>query len=222
MGRRALRSIDPSLDLSRHLLGFDDLPQPWDAAPVFGRKSPLEVEIGTGKGLFILQAAESTPDHDFFGIEVSAKYARFAAAKLAKRELANGRVAHCDGLRVFRELLPDESVRAVHVYFPDPWWKKRHHKRRVMNPTFVRDIERVLEASGRLHFWTDVKDYFDESLQVLADTTSLDGPLQVVQREAEHLMDYRTHFERRVRMHDKLVYRAEYEKVLRRDAEAQD
>ncbi len=126
MGRRALRKLDPSLDLSRHLLTVEDLPQPWSGEELFGRTAALEVEVGSGKGLFMATAAQAQAEKDFLGIEVSGKYARFAAAKLAKRELSNAKIVHGDGLRVFAEFLPDESVAAVHVYFPDPWWKARH------------------------------------------------------------------------------------------------
>jgi tRNA (guanine-N7-)-methyltransferase len=212
MGRRALRKIDPSLDLSRHLLSFDDLPQPWDAEALFGRHAPLEVEVGTGKGLFIARAAAACPEHDFFGIEVARKYARFAAAKLASRDLSNARIANADALRIFRELLPSDAVCAVHVYFPDPWWKKRHHKRRVMTEAFVRDVQRVLAPAGHLHFWTDVKDYFDRTLEILAAATTLRGPIEVPERPAEHQLDYGTHFERRVRLHGETVYRAAFQK----------
>ena len=212
MGRRALSKIDPSLDLSRHLLSFDDLPQPWDAAVLFGRDAPLEVEVGTGKGLFVARAAAASPEHDFLGIEVAGKYARFAAAKLAVRELSNARIANADGLRIFRELLPRDAVYAVHVYFPDPWWKKRHHKRRVMTEAFVRDVQRVLAPAGRLHFWTDVKEYFDRTLEILTAATTLHGPIEVPERPAEHHMDYGTHFERRVRLHGETVYRAAFQK----------
>ncbi len=211
MGRRALRKIDPSLDLSRHLLSFDDLPQPWDAAALFGRDAPLEVEVGTGKGMFLSRAAGACPDHDFLGIEVARKYARFAAAKLASRSLSNARIINADALRIFRELLPSEAVRAVHVYFPDPWWKKRHHKRRVMTEAFVRDVQRVLAPAAHLHFWTDVKEYFDRTLEIVAAATTLRGPIAVPERPAEHHMDYGTHFERRVRLHGETVYRAVFQ-----------
>lgn len=214
MGRRALRKIDPSLDLSRHLLAFDDLPQPWDAAALFGRNAPLEVEVGTGKGLFIAGAADVCPDHDFLGIELARTYARFAAAKIASRELPNARIANADALRIFHELLPSDTVCAVHVYFPDPWWKKRHHKRRVMTEAFVRDVQRVLAPAGQLHFWTDVKDYFVRTLEILADATTLRGPLAVPERPADHHMDYATHFERRVRLHGETVYRAAFQKSV--------
>jgi tRNA (guanine-N7-)-methyltransferase len=212
MARRALRRIDPALDLSRHLKTFDELPRPWDAAALFGRDAPLEVEVGSGKGLFLQSAATAMPAQNFLGIEIATKYARFAAARLAKHSISNAVVVHGDAQRVFGELLPVNSLAAVHVYFPDPWWKKRHHKRRVMNERFVQQIERSLAAGGTLHFWTDVRERFDAALELIAAQTSLVGPLDVGERSPQHDLDYRTHFERRMRLSDKPVYRAEFRK----------
>ena len=138
MGRRSLRKVDPALDLARHLKTWDDLPRPWSAVLLFDRDAPLEIEVGSGKGLFLAAASVERPDHNFLGIEIAAKYARFAAARLANRAIPNAIVLNADAQRLFRELLPDSSVAAVHVYFPDPWWKARHKKRRVMNESFVR------------------------------------------------------------------------------------
>ncbi len=213
MGRRALRKIDPSIDLSKHLKPFDELPSPWDAEALFGRYGPLEVEVGTGKGLFLRTAAAGQPEVDFLGIELARKYARFAAAALAKREIRNAKVVLADALRVFDELLPDESLAAVHVYFPDPWWKKRHKKRRVIRESFLRDVERTLRPGGTLHLWTDVEAYFRSTLELLAKHTSLEGPLAVPETPVEHDMAYRTHFERRVRLHREPVHRAEFRKL---------
>jgi len=179
---------------------------------LFPRVAPLEIEVGSGKGLFLRTAAAMHRDVNFLGIEMARKYARFAASALAKRELPNAVVAAADALRIFHELLPDNSLSAVHVYFPDPWWKKRHRKRRVMRESFVADVQRTLLPGGTLHFWTDVKEYFDESLQLLAACTRLLGPFDVPEEPAEHDMAYRTHFERRMRLHDEPVYRAEFRK----------
>jgi tRNA (guanine-N7-)-methyltransferase len=213
MGRRALRKIDPSIDFSNHLKGLDQLPRPWNPEALFGRAAPLEVEVGSGKGLFLRSAAAARPEVDFLGIEVAHKYAAFAAAGLAKAGLPNALVISGDGLRLFAELIPDNSLAAVHVYFPDPWWKKRHRRRRVMRESFLRDVQRTLLPGGSLHFWTDVEEYFRTSLELLAACTTLRGPLPVPETPAEHDMAYRTHFERRVRLADEAVYRSEFKKA---------
>jgi tRNA (guanine-N7-)-methyltransferase len=213
MARRALRKVDPAIDLTGHFRTFDQLPRPFSAAALFGRVAPLEVEVGSGKGLFLRNAAAERPEVDFLGIEVVAKYAQFSAAGLAKAGLRNAMAVHGDALQLFRELIADDSLEAVHVYFPDPWWKKRHRKRRVMCPPLMHDIQRTLRPGGALHFWTDVEEYFKTTLDLLAAHTTLVGPLAVPEQPAEHDMAYRTHFERRVRQANEPVYRAEFRKA---------
>lgn len=213
MGRRALQRPDASLDLNNYFFPEDDLPQPWNPATIFGREAPLEVEVGSGKGLFIRRAAEARPEIDFLGIEVRYKYAEFAAAGLAKRNLTNGRMVYGDGLAIFHNLIPEASLDAVHVYFPDPWWKKRHRKRRVLNESFLQDVQRTLKPGGLLHFWTDVKEYFDSTLELLAKVTQLEGPLKVAELDASDDMDYHTHFERRTRKNEEPVYRSQFRKA---------
>lgn len=207
-----MRKVDPKLDLTRYLKTIDDLPRPWDQLALFGSVAPLEVEVGSGKGLFLETVATASPDRHFLGIEIATKYARYCAARLAKKDLTNAVIVHGDAQDVFCNVLPDAAVDAVHVYFPDPWWKKRHHKRRIMAGPFLREVERVLVPGGRLHFWTDVKEYFDLSLEAIAQHTHLAGPLPVPETPAAHHLDFRTHFERRTRLAGEAVYRAELEK----------
>jgi tRNA (guanine-N7-)-methyltransferase len=219
VGRRALPKVDPTLDLSRHLYEAAALPKPFDPQPLFGRSAPLEVEVGSGKGLFMLTASGSYPDHNFFGIEVAQKYARFSAARLAKAGRTNAIMAHGDALAFFREWITDGSLHAVHVYFPDPWWKKKHRRRRVLNESFLSDVIRTLKPEGKLHFWTDVEEYFQSTLALIAQLPpnprgKLSGPLPVPEAPAQHDLDFRTHFERRMRLHDLPVYRSEFVKVV--------
>ena len=109
------------------------------------------------------------------------------------------------------ELNP-RALEAVHVYFPDPWWKKKHRKRRVLNPTSIGNISRSLKSGGRLHFWTDVLDYFEQTVELIAEIApELGVPIPEEEIEAEHDLDYRTHFERRSRKNQIPVYRVRYE-----------
>jgi tRNA (guanine-N7-)-methyltransferase len=161
--------------------------------------------------MFLAASASDIAEHNFLGCEIARKYAHFSAARLASRGLANARVIHGNAERLFSEL-PDSSLRAVHVYFPDPWWKKRHRKRRVMNEEFLGHIARTLAPGGTLHFWTDVAEYFDTTLALIRHCTSLEGPVPVAERPAEHDLEFRTHFERRMRLGGERVYRSEFRK----------
>jgi len=212
MPRRALRKVDPALDLSRHFREASELPTEFSQADLFRQRQPLEVEVGSGKGLFLAGASHSHPEHNFLGIEVAHKYARYAAARLARQGSQNAVMISGDGLLLFRQWFPAASLDAVHVYFPDPWWKKRHKKRRVLNEQFLADVERSLVVGGRLHFWTDVEEYFQTTLALIAATTKLAGPLPVPEKPAEHDLDYRTHFERRTRQSAEPVFRSEFRK----------
>jgi tRNA (guanine-N7-)-methyltransferase len=212
MSRRALPKIDPQLDFSQHHLEFDQIGAPLDPPAIFGRQAPLEFEIGSGKGLFLSAAASEHPGHDFLGIEVAGKYARYAAARLAQRKLPNAPLIHGDAKRFFNDFVRAGTLAAVHVYFPDPWWKARHRKRRMVNDVMAQHIERTLVSGGTMHFWTDVEEYFNSGLEIIAASTKLTGPHPVQEKPADHDLDYRTHFERRMRKHGLPIYRAEFRK----------
>ncbi len=213
MGRRALRKIPPGIDLSRHLMHLEQMRSPFQPHACFGNASPLEIEVGSGKGLFLTTAGATYPDRSFLGIEVAKKYAEFTASRLARRQLNNVRVIHGDAQIFFRDHLDEACAAAVHIYFPDPWWKNRHHKRRIMNLPFLLQIVRVLAPGGSLHFWTDVEEYHRQSLELIAASVPLRGPYEVSELPASHSLDYRTHFERRSRIEGQPVYRAQFRKA---------
>ncbi len=213
MGRRAVPTVDPELDLSDYLKTLEQLPQPWDSNALFGTDAPLEVEVGSGKGLFLQNVASSTPERNFLGIEVARKYARFTASRLARLSLSNAVMVSCDGHRLFKERIPDQSLAGVHVYFPDPWWKRRHRRRRVLTPDFLAEIARTLLPGGTFHFWTDVEEYFLTTLRLIDAVASLEGPEAVAERVAEHDLDYLTHFERRKRQESLPIFRAIFTKI---------
>ncbi len=214
MGRRSLPKLDAAIDFSNHITEVDDLQAPFCPQSLFAQSADLEIEIGSGKGLFVLNESGKIPERNFIGNEIAHKYCRFAAYRLAKAERTNAHMLRGDGLKFFRELLPDHCAVAVHVYFPDPWWKERHRRRRVMQPGFIQDLERVLVPGGIFHFWTDVEQYFEETCELMKEHSDLEGPFAVEPSPAEHDMDYRTHFERRMRKNDHDVFRAQFKKLI--------
>ncbi len=213
MGRRALPKVDQTIDVSAHHVFLDDLPCPLDVEAFFARSAPLEIELGSGKGLFMLNASRNNPDRDYLGVETAKKYAQYAAYRFAKADLTNARMVSGDGIRLMDEFIPDEVAAAVHVYFPDPWWKERHRRRRIMQPDVVKNIERVLISGGEFQFWTDVEEYFETAMELMAAETKLQGPFEVPETAASDDMDYRTHFERRMRLNDHPVFRSRFVKA---------
>jgi tRNA (guanine-N7-)-methyltransferase len=195
-------------ELTPYLLNLptDDAP-PFNWPAVFGNDHPVELEVGFGKGLFLLTSAQAHPDVNFAGVEIVRKYQLFTATRLAKRGLNNVRVA-CADVRLFLpRCVATASLQAVHVYFPDPWWKKRHHKRRVFTAEFVAECARVLRPEGQLHAATDVPEYAQVMAELLANEPRL-RPLPPPDENAPiHDLDYLTNFERKFRKQGKAIHR---------------
>jgi tRNA (guanine-N7-)-methyltransferase len=208
MPRRPPRKPDPSLDLAWHLIPLASLPTPCDPRTLFARQAPLELEVGSGKGLFLATASARCPERNLLGVELATGYARLAASRLAAAKATNARMIQGDGTLLVRSLLPDACLAALHVYFPDPWWKARHRKRRVLSEAFLRHAGRVLPPGATLHVWTDVEEYFLESMAFAAATGLFAAPREEMAAEATHDLDYRTHFERRTRLAGQPVWRA--------------
>ncbi len=188
-------------------------PQPLDWRVVFGNDNPVELEVGFGKGLFLLTTAAEQPAVNFVGIEIVRKYQLFTATRLAKRSLRNVRVACADARLFLRDFVTEASLRAVHVYFPDPWWKKRHHKRRLWTEEFAAECTRVLRPGGVLYAATDVEEY-SHVIRALGDAQpALRYVMPPEPGTPAHDLDYLTNFERKVRKQGKPIYRACYEAV---------
>lgn len=138
-----------------------------DATAAFGRAAPLSVEIGFGTGDHLATSAQARPDWNFLGIEVHRPGVGRLLQVVEQREIGNVRVACHDAVEVLRDSLPAGSVDEIVIFFPDPWPKKKHHKRRLVQPEFAQLLARVLRSGGRLRLATDWKDYSDHMLAVL-------------------------------------------------------
>ena len=178
---------------------------------LYGNDHPVEVEVGFGKGLFLTTAATACPDVNFFGVEIVRKYQLFAATRLVTRGLTNVRVACADGNLLLRDRMAPGSVRAVHVYFPDPWWKTRHKRRRVFSLAFAGNVAAVLQPGGRLHIVSDVEEYFGVMTAIVRDLSPLFRELPPLPpTDPTHDIDYLTNFERKFRKEGRPIYRAAY------------
>ncbi|MCG3197304.1 MAG: tRNA (guanine-N(7)-)-methyltransferase [bacterium] len=146
----------------------DQLSKPLNWTDLFGRSGPVEVEVGCGKGRFLLGRAMEHPEVNFVGLEYARAYLRTLAERAERLRLANVRAAREEAARFFQEFVPESSVSAFHLLYPDPWPKKRHHKRRLIRPDFLVDLRRALVPGALLNLATDHRGYFDWMLEQLA------------------------------------------------------
>ena len=140
---------------------------PVDWAAFFGRVAPVEIEIGSGRGRFLTDEAAARPGTSFLGAEIEVEYTRIAQARADRMGLTNVRFARLDGRAFVLSRVPDASLAAIHVFFPDPWPKNRHAKRRLFSPDFARAAARVLAPGGVLRVATDNLPYFEAIREVL-------------------------------------------------------
>ncbi|QQE13794.1 tRNA (guanosine(46)-N7)-methyltransferase TrmB [Planctomycetota bacterium] len=121
---------------------------------------PLEIEIGSGKGTFLIQQSPQTLGINYIGIEYAKAYWRHAADRMRRHNIPNVRMLHAEAAFFLRNYVPEQSVTQVHIYFPDPWPKARHNKRRLVQEPFLREVHRILTPTGHIRLATDHLDYF--------------------------------------------------------------
>ena len=146
-------------------LDVETLPRPLNWAELFGNANPVEIEIGMGKGTFLTDQARARPDTNFLGIEWARFFWRYASDRLRRHGCANALTVRAEAGFFLNEFVPPGSVSVLHVYFPDPWPKARHHKRRLIQPKFVPVVHRILAPGGRWQVVTDHKGYWEENIE---------------------------------------------------------
>ena len=158
---RAISDVGPRLALP-----FRD--EPLNIAQAFGRTAPTVVEIGFGMGESTAAIAAMKPDTNFLGIEVHSPGVGALLKLCEAQSLTNVRVVQHDAVEVLKSMIPDGSLTGFHIFFPDPWPKKRHHKRRLVQPAFVKLLAHKLAPGGYLHLATDWENYAEQMLEVLS------------------------------------------------------
>ncbi len=169
--QRALVDLGP-----RFVVPFQATPLDLDRA--FGRRAPQVLEIGFGMGDATAQIAAALPGVDFLAVEVHAPGVGALLKRIGEQQLANLRLVQHDAVEVLEQMLRPQSLAGIHIFFPDPWHKKRHHKRRLIQPAFVARLVSRLAPDGYLHCATDWQDYAEQMLQVLSAEPGLANTAQ--------------------------------------------
>ena len=159
--QRALEELGPQFVLPY-------LPIPIDATALFGRQAPLVLEIGFGMGQATAAIAAQRPDTNFLGVEVHVPGVGSLLKLISEQQLSNLRIVSHDAVEVMDHMIGPGSLAGVHIFFPDPWHKKKHNKRRLIQPEFVRRLVTRLKPGGYLHCATDWQDYAEQMLAVLS------------------------------------------------------
>ena len=179
---------------------------PLDLFAIFGRAAPLQVDLGCGAGDFLFELARKYPQRNFLGIDKMA--GRVAKASRKAAALENVRVLNVESAYAVRYLLPEASVETFYLLFPDPWPKRRHHRRRIISDQFLDSIQRALEPAGLLHIATDQTDYFQQiERAVLKDSRFDKIDIEEIEPRPQ------TKFERRFREQCAQTYRLSLRKI---------
>jgi len=169
---RLTKGQQQALDTLWPVMGVEYQPEPIDLVALFGREAPVTLEIGFGMGASLVTMAQNTPHQNFLGIEVHAPGVGACLAAAKEADVQNLRVMCHDAVEVLEKMIPDNSLRMVQLFFPDPWHKARHNKRRIVQVPFAELVMRKLKLGGVFHMATDWEAYAEHMLEVM---NSIDG-----------------------------------------------
>lgn len=169
---------------------------PWDWRTIFSKQQPVVVEIGFGMGASLVAMASQNPEWNYIGIEVHEAGIGSLVADIHDLGLTNVKVAVGNAVPIFKQHIPKDSLAGIQIFFPDPWHKKRHHKRRLIQPPFVSMLTASLMTSGFIHCATDWEDYAHHMLHVLSQEPSLENQAKEGFSKRPHTRPV-TKFERR-------------------------
>lgn len=198
---RMTRAQQRALEQLWHKYGIDDEPVALDFVKLFGRKRPVEMEIGFGNGEVLCDLAQRNPDTNYLGVDVYRPGIGSLLLKLERRQITSVRVICADAALVLAQRISESSLDAVYLLFPDPWPKKRHHKRRLLQRAFLEQLRARLRPGGRLHIATDWQAYAEHVLtqaaqvpgltRIVADSSNAtrpdDRPCTRFERRGQHL-----------------------------------
>lgn len=164
--QKALEELGPQFVLPYH-------PEPLNLEVAFQRQAPKILEIGFGMGGATAEIAQAHQENDYLGIEVHTPGVGALLKQIGERNLGNLRIIQHDAVEVLQHMIADAALDGIHIYFPDPWHKSKHHKRRLIQPRFVKLLAQKLKPEGYLHLATDWQNYAEQMLEVLSGEAAL-------------------------------------------------
>ena len=180
-----------------------------DIKTVFENDNPVEVEIGCGRGTLLIHLARENPGHNFLAIEWASKFYRYTADRIRRWNLTNAKILRTDARDFVMQKIVHETIDVFHIYFPDPWPKKRHHKKRFFIPQCCNALFRSLKSGGKIYAATDHKHYFD---QIELNLTSIPG-LTTCQFDSPAGNEILTNWEAKFKKEGRTIYRLAVMKV---------
>ncbi|NOY67059.1 MAG: tRNA (guanosine(46)-N7)-methyltransferase TrmB [Gammaproteobacteria bacterium] len=168
---RMTKSQIKALDELMPVHGITNLDQPLNLDQLFPRKAPRFIEIGFGMGASLIQMAQTHPERDYIGIEVHRPGVGSTLHNLQALELSNLKIINHDAVEVLKQSIPENSIDGIYLFFPDPWHKTKHKKRRILKTDFVHLIQKALKDSGVFHMATDWEDYASHMMAVMTSET---------------------------------------------------
>jgi len=185
-----------------------------DFEELFGNRNSVILEIGSGKGRFLIASATERPDLNFIGIEKSLHYYRVIRDRVGKRGLRNVRLINHDAFLILQKMIDDKSISEIHIYFPDPWPKRREQKRRIIRPEALTEMRRALVDGGSGIYVTDHREYFDTAAPLIAQffrsETHIPGPSDPA----------RTNYEAKYRAEGREIYEVRFWKTQEQSSAA--
>ncbi|MBC8481370.1 MAG: tRNA (guanosine(46)-N7)-methyltransferase TrmB [Planctomycetes bacterium] len=195
------------IDYTNVSLKEEQLPEKIDFSTIFGRKSAVHIEIGSGKGTFLLAEAQAYPQIDFLGIEWASRYCRLAVDRLGRWKTENVRLIRTEAASFLADRLQEKTIDCFHIYFPDPWPKKRHNKRRFFNDKNLELLLTRLKPKGVIKFVTDHSDYFQQVTGVIKNADSKIEQIDFVPAAGAKEGEYvGTNFERKYIIEKRPIY----------------
>jgi tRNA (guanine-N7-)-methyltransferase len=172
---RLSKAQQNAIDTQWPRYGVEFEPKPLDFTELYGRDVPTYLEIGFGMGASLAQMAENHPERNYLGIEVHRPGVGALLKEVSERDLTNVRVMNYDAIEVLDKMIPDSALAGVYLFFPDPWHKKRHHKRRIVQPEFVAKIAQKLQPNGIFHLATDWENYAEHMMEVMSQAPDFEN-----------------------------------------------